>query len=116
MIVMNLKNFIIAISGLCIGVNVSAQTIPKQTPDTSKKVDIAEFSCGECQFKMSGKSCDLAVRINGKVYFVEGTTIDEHGDAHANDGFCNSIRKAEVQGEIVGNKYIVSYLRLLPVK
>ena len=28
------------------------------------------------------KGCDLAVRIDGKSYFVEGTKIDEHGDAH----------------------------------
>ena len=33
------------------------------------------------------KGCDLAIRIDGKSYFVEGTKIDDHGDAHANDGF-----------------------------
>ncbi len=53
-----------------------------------------EASCGECQFGMKGDDCDLAVRIDGKTYFVDGTTMDEHGDAHAKDGFCNAVRKA----------------------
>jgi hypothetical protein len=31
------------------------------------------------------KDCELAVRIDGKPYFVDGTSLDSHGDAHAND-------------------------------
>ena len=27
---------------------------------------IVETACGECQLGLNGKSCDLAVRINGK--------------------------------------------------
>ena len=82
-------------------------------PDTSKKILIAEVSCGECQFKMTGNACDLAVRINGKTYFVDGTTIDQHGDAHAKDGFCEAIKKAEVQGEIVMDRFKVSYFKMI---
>ena len=82
-------------------------------PDPQKKIQVVEASCGECQFKLEGKGCDLAVRINGKAYFVDGTEIDSHGDAHANDGFCKSVRKAEVQGEIVNNRFKVTYLKLL---
>jgi hypothetical protein len=37
---------------------------------------------------MEGHGCELAVRIDGKPYFVDGTSLDSHGDAHANDGFC----------------------------
>jgi hypothetical protein len=36
---------------------------------------------------LKGYACDLAVRIDGKPYFVDGTSIDSHGDAHAEDGF-----------------------------
>jgi hypothetical protein len=36
---------------------------------------------------MEGHGCELAVRIDGKPYFVDGTSLDSHGDAHANDGF-----------------------------
>jgi len=82
-------------------------------PDSTKKIEIVEAACGECQLGQSGKSCDLAVRINGKTYFVDGTDIDSHGDAHAKDGFCNAIRKAEVQGEIVGNRFKVTYFKLI---
>jgi Family of unknown function (DUF6370) len=82
-------------------------------PDSTKKIQIVEASCGECQFHLAGKGCDLAVRINGKAYFVDGTTIDEHGDAHAKDGFCEAIRKAEVQGEIVNNRFKVTYFKLI---
>lgn len=88
----------------------------KTVPDPNKKLQIVETSCGECKFGLKGKSCDLAVRIAGKAYFVSGTSIDEHGDAHDKDGFCNAIRKAEVQGEVVNGKFVVSYFKLLPVE
>jgi hypothetical protein len=81
--------------------------------DPTRKVQVAEASCGECQFGLSGKGCDLAVRINGKAYFVDGTKIDDHGDAHAQDGFCEAIRKAEVQGELVDNRFRVTWFKLL---
>lgn len=88
------------------------------TPDPNKKIQVVEAACGECQFKLKGDDCDLAVRIDGKAYFVDGTTIDAHGDAHAKDGFCNAVRKAEVQGELVNNRFKVIYFKLLkePVK
>lgn len=81
--------------------------------DPSKKIQVVETACGECQFHLPGTSCDLAVRINGKAYFVDGTNIDAHGDAHAKDGFCNSIRKAEVQGVVVNNRFVATYLKLI---
>lgn len=84
--------------------------------DPSKKVQIVEASCGQCQFKMAGKGCTLAVRINGKSYFVEKADIDGFGDAHADEGFCNAIRKAKVQGEIVNNKFVASYFEIINSK
>ena len=63
---------------------------------------------------MKPGGCDLAVRIDGKSYFVDGAKIDQHGDAHAKDGFCESIRTAEVVGEIKNNRFVVSYFKLLP--
>lgn len=70
-----------------------------------KEPQIVEASCGECQFGMKGKSCDLAIRIDGKSYFVDGTTINDHGDAHAEDGFCNAIRKAKVTGTLKNDRF-----------
>ncbi len=83
-------------------------------PDATKKIQTVEVSCGECKFHLKGTSCDLAVRIKGKAYFIDGADIDSFGDAHGKMGFCNAIRKAEVQGEIVNNRFKVSYIKLLP--
>ena len=67
---------------------------------------VVEAACGQCQFGMTEKlGCDLAVRIDGKSYFVDGTNIHEHGDAHADDGFCEVIRSANVQGEIIDGRF-----------
>ena len=99
---------------LFIGTTYGQKSDPKvSTPDPNKKTQVVETACGECQFKLAGDGCDLAVRVNGKAYFVDGTDIDSHGDAHAKDGFCNAVRKAEVQGEIVNNRFKVTYFKLL---
>ena len=67
---------------------------------------VVDAACGQCQFKMTEKSgCDLAVKIDGKSYFVDGTTIHDHGDAHADDGFCETIRQVEVKGEIIDGRF-----------
>ena len=106
--------FIIIFCLLLICSEFGQKSDPKvSTPDPSKKIQIVETACGECQFKLSGKGCELAVRIDGKSYFVDGTDIDSHGDAHAKDGFCNAVRKAEVQGEIVNDRFKVTYFKLL---
>ena len=69
-------------------------------------IQVVEAACGQCQFSMTEKSgCDLAVRIDGKSYFVDGTSIHDHGDAHADDGFCEAIRQANVKGEIVDGRF-----------
>ena len=91
----------------------SFSVVAQETKEQPKK-QIVEASCGQCQFGMKGKSCDLAVRLEGKSYFVDGTNIDQHGDAHAADGFCAKVRKAEVVGEIVDNRFKVTYFKLLP--
>ena len=87
-----------------------------QNKKTTEKPQIVETACGECQFGMKGKSCDLAVRIDGKPYFVDGTTIDEHGDAHAEDGFCNKIRKASVTGKVENGRFKATSFTLLKEK
>jgi hypothetical protein len=92
---------------------LSFSVVAQETKEQQKK-QIVEASCGQCQFGMKGKACDLAVRIDGKPYFVDGTNIDHHGDAHAADGFCAAVRKAEVVGEIVDNRFKATYFKLLP--
>ncbi|WP_310555615.1 DUF6370 family protein [Flavobacterium sp.] len=85
-----------------------------QDKKQTEKTKIVEASCGQCKFGMKASGCDLAVRIDGKAYFVEGTKLDDHGDAHAHDGFCSTIRKAEIAGEIVGDRFKATSFKLLP--
>ena len=76
--------------------DVKMAAIPSVSAETGSPIEnnisinrVVEAACGQCQFRMTEKSgCDLAVKINGISYFVDGTTIHDHGDAHADDGFC----------------------------
>lgn len=84
--------------------------------DASKPVQVAEVSCGKCKMGLPGTTCDLAVRIDGKAYYADGASIDSFGDAHAGDGMCNAVRNAEVQGELVDNRFKISYIKILPAE
>ncbi len=85
----------------------------KEKAKAALNIQQVEASCGQCQFALKGSGCDLAVRINGKAYFVSGTNIDDHGDAHAPDGFCEAIRKADVIGDTLNGKFHVTYFKLI---
>lgn len=113
-----MKFLITVIASCLLAVTASAQPSNAKIsqPDPAKKIKVVEASCGECQFKMEGKGCHLAVRMDGKSYFVDGTSLDDHGDAHASDGFCEAIRKAEVQGEVVDKRFKATYFKLLKVE
>ena len=87
-----------------------------QDKKETQKMQIVEAACGQCQFGMKGKAgCDLAVRVDEKSYFVDGTDINKHGDAHSADGFCSTIRKAAVVGEVKNDRFVVTDFKLLPV-
>jgi hypothetical protein len=99
---------------LLASLTISAQKVTQK--HTQLNDQMVETSCGQCQFGMNAKGCDLAIRIDGKSYFVVGTKIDDHGDAHAKDGFCETIRKAKVTGEIKENTFVASSFTLVSVK
>ncbi|MFV8371085.1 DUF6370 family protein [Flavobacterium sp. LB2P74] len=101
---------------LYLAILFSATLASAQDKKEEPKPQIVEASCGQCQFGMEGHGCELAVRIDGKSYFVDGSSIDSHGDAHASDGFCAAIRNAEVVGKVVDNKFKVTSFKLLPKK
>ena len=87
-------------------------TFAKLNP--TKKVLIVDAACGQCQFKMPGKGCTLAIKIKGKAYFVDKAGIDDFGDAHSDEGFCNAVRKAKVQGVVNKGKFVPSYFKVQP--
>jgi hypothetical protein len=107
-----MKLIIIAVSFFISTISF-AQNSSTKTIDPNKKILVVEASCGQCQFKMAGKGCTLAVRIEGKSYFVDKAKIDDYGDAHSKMGFCNAIRKAKVQGDIVDGKFVATYFELI---
>lgn len=107
-----MKKWIIALLFISIGHCVTAQDTSAIQFAPSKKTKIVQAACGQCQFKMAGKGCTLAVKIKGKAYFVDKAHIDAFGDAHSKMGFCNAIRKAKVQGEVLNNKFVASYFAL----
>ena len=113
-----MKNIIIGI--FCINLFAITATAQDMTDTASAQnnesdYQILETSCGQCNFNLPGKGCDLAVRIRGIAYFVDGTKIDDHGDAHASDGFCTAIKTARVKGAIVDNRFKSQYFKLMPL-
>ncbi len=75
---------------------------------------VVETACGECKFGLEGDDCDLAIRVNGHSYFVDGVNPDSLGDAHAKDGICEAIRQARVFGEVKGGRFVATSFELLP--
>ncbi len=76
---------------------------------------IVEAACGKCCFKSKGmKKCGLAVKIDGKVYPVEGKKLEDFGNPISKNGLCRTVRKAEVSGEIVNNNFLAYDFKILP--
>ena len=69
-------------------------------------------SCGMCNFGTIDKTCSLSIQINKKAYSVKGTHIDDHGDSHAKDGFCNAVRVAKVSGNVDKDDFIAETFTL----
>lgn len=107
-----MKKLITICFALMIGI-ASKATSTSEFKNFSDSTQIVKTACGECIYGKQGAGCQLAVRIKGKVYFVEGTTIADHGDEHAEDGFCNTQRKAKVSGKIVDDKFIATSFELV---
>ena len=112
---------------LCFVISIGCQNeVAKTAKDTESEPmtntslvssQTVEASCGQCQFDMQGtKGCDLAVRMDGKSYFVDEAKMDDHGDAHGDDGMCNCIRQAKVSGEVKDGRFVATSFELLPVE
>ena len=107
---------LLAVIGIVIclvGCGKQGTAVMEETVSVEKQ--IVEASCGQCKLGLKGGGCDLAVRIDGKAYFVDGTGIDDHGDSHAADGFCSAIRQAKVTGKVENNRFVVKSFELLPL-
>ena len=64
-------------------------------------------SCGMCNFGMDSKAgCSLAIKIGETTYPVKGTSIADHGDSHAKDGFCSAVSVVSVVGNVKDNIFL----------
>lgn len=63
-------------------------------------------SCGMCNFMNGDNDCALAIKIGSKVLKVRGVGIDDHGDSHDRDGYCNVIKKTYVEGIVRNNTFL----------
>ena len=104
---------LLLLSFLMHGAIAQATTTVNPNKNMTDSFQILKAACGECRFGMRGNGCQLAVRINGKPYFVDGTSIEELGDAHAKDGLCNKIRKASVSGKLENDRYVTTSFKLI---
>ena len=117
-----MKNLLQIVMPLCVagllGCQGESSITQRVDSDTVEPIEltsqVVEASCGECQFGMEGNGCDLAVRIDGKSYYVDGTGMEDHDDAHGDHGMCNCVRHAKVSGEVKNERFVVTSFELLP--
>ena len=82
---------------------------------TALEERLVTASCATCIFDMKNVTgCKLAVEIDGRHHLVKGSDIDDHGDAHADDGLCNAARQAIVSGKIKEGVFVPSAFKVLP--
>ena len=85
--------------------NTLPEDILTSVPENKILEGKVEASCGMCNFGTKDNDCNLSIRVGQDVFLVKGSTIDDHGDSHADDGFCNAIRIADVKGKIKRGKF-----------
>jgi len=93
-----------------------ARMTPSERPVAIPYTGIVEAGCARCRFQAAKSGCDLAIHVDGHTWLVAGTAIDDHGDAHAADGFCNATRQARVTGRFEGDLFVADEFELLPSK
>ncbi len=62
---------------------------------------------------MTGDECDLAVLIDGKHYYVDGSGVSDHGNEHSDDGLCVISRKAQVKGKIKYGVFLAESVKII---
>ena len=63
------------------------------------------ISCGMCNFMNGDNNCALAIKVGRDVLSLKDVGIDDHGDSHAKDGYCNVIKKVYVEGRVRGKTF-----------
>lgn len=97
-----------------LAIAVSVGACASRPSFTADQPTVVEAACGECLFGLKGDGCDLAIRWNGRAYYVDGVALDSLGDAHAADGMCQVIRQARVTGRVAKGRFQAASFELIP--
>jgi len=109
--------FLVAFSGCTRNETSQPAITATETQATAQTTEsrVVEAGCATCIFDMPGVTgCKLAVKIDDKSYLVVGSSMDDHGDAHAATGLCVTARKAKTVGTIKGDEFIATSFALQP--
>lgn len=101
---------------LLAGCASSAQHAESPAPLVASETHEIEAGCAMCIYQMPGiEECVLAVDWNDRHYLVDGSGIDDHGDAHAADGLCLVARPGTMRVRTVaGDRVEVAAMQLAP--
>ena len=115
----HMTRFVVSVALATLPIGCKQQAGEQQQATTEQQEQqspelVVEAACGQCQFRLPGKGCDLAVRIEGEGYYVDGTEIDDHGDPHSDIGFCNAVRQDRVTGRVENGRFVATSFELLP--
>ena len=86
------------------------------SPPEQVEAFVANVSCGQCNLELDRDECDLAIRREEATYFVDGFSMDDLGAPHDEDGLCNEIRQAKVQGKAKDGRFLATLIEFLPVE
>ena len=105
-----LSNIVIAGCGKCQinnkkDVTKKTSALVTSVPSNGEIQGFVIASCNKCNLgKSTDKKCSMGIRVNDKVYAVEGDSHNKK-ESHKRDGICNALRVAYVSGKIKGNKF-----------
>lgn len=107
-----------AVCSLAVIVGCATNPTPTAQTRTITQQTVVDAACGQCllDLKSEKRGCDLAVRFDGQSFFVDGFTMKQLGDAHAEDGMCNTIRRAKVTGRVANGRFAAVTFEILPVE
>lgn len=105
-----MKKLLLGVLCLAFGYTANAQ----EEAAKESKLKRVEISCGQCNFGMTGGGCSLAVKMDGKAYFVDGMKMTDFGDPHSKEGLCVVVKQGLAEGEVnADGKFVATKLAVV---
>ncbi|MBA4149633.1 MAG: hypothetical protein H0X66_16095 [Verrucomicrobia bacterium] len=113
-----MKRFLplVAVSWFVLVAGCDSETKSIQSVVDLPLATVVDAACGRCMFALKdGKKCNLAIRTDGKSYFVDGFTMRQFGNPDIASGMCKKVHQATVTGQIANGRFAASTFELLPL-